>query len=81
MSLVLVVVLFFQVEEQWFPVVAGGIAQEEHTHLLSDYVPVDWAASVVCRPEASVAPGLFLVKASYPSEGSASVIRSWRSWV
>lgn len=44
---------------------AGGIAQE-HTRRWSDCAPLDWAASVVCRPEASVAPGTIFSQSIYP---------------
>lgn len=71
-SLVLVVILFFQVEEQWFPVMAGGIAQEERTHRLSDCAPLNWATSVVCRPEAFVAPGIIF---------SQSILSLWGSCI
>lgn len=36
---------------------------------------------VVCRPEASVAPGTIFSKSIYPSEGPVSVISSWRNWL
>lgn len=60
-SLVLIATLFFEVEEHgslqsW----QVSLPQEEHTHRLCDYQPLDWAPSVALRPEASVAPGTFV---------------------
>ena len=65
-----VVTMFFRVEELVPRCGQVSVAWEEHIHRLCEHPPQTEALSVIHRPKASIAPGIFI------SENHLTILRS-----